>query len=110
MPFHPVALKVIAACWTIFVIVWLVAATSTKRAVYHESRRQRLRYSILLVGAYLVLVNGGRLPLPLSARFVPRNNVIDLLGIILCIAGLGFAFWARFTLGRNWSGTITVKE
>ena len=29
---------------------------------------------------------------------------------ILCIAGLAFCVWARATLGRNWSGTITLKE
>ncbi len=29
---------------------------------------------------------------------------------ILCIAGLVFCVWARVTLGRNWSGTITLKE
>lgn len=26
------------------------------------------------------------------------------------LAGILFAIWARFYLGRNWSGTITVKE
>ena len=29
---------------------------------------------------------------------------------ILCIAGLLFCFWARAALGRNWSGTVTLKE
>jgi hypothetical protein len=30
-------------------VVWLLAAASTKRSVYRESRAQRLRYSILLI-------------------------------------------------------------
>jgi protein-S-isoprenylcysteine O-methyltransferase Ste14 len=28
----------------------------------------------------------------------------------LLAAGLGFAVWARVHLGRNWSGTVSVKE
>jgi protein-S-isoprenylcysteine O-methyltransferase len=26
------------------------------------------------------------------------------------VAGLGFSLWARFALGRNWSGTVTIKR
>ena len=33
-----------------------------------------------------------------------------ILGIALVAAGLGFAIWARLYLGRNWSGSVTVKE
>src|SRR5205823_12230299 len=29
--------------------------------------------------------------------------------VVLCIAGLAFCIWARFTLGRNWSGVVTLK-
>jgi protein-S-isoprenylcysteine O-methyltransferase Ste14 len=28
----------------------------------------------------------------------------------LCVIGLVFALWARVTLGRNWSGVVTLKE
>lgn len=110
MPSYFFTLNLIAACWIIFVVVWIVAATTTKRSVYRESTAQRLRYWILLVVAYLLLINGGRLPYPLDARIIPKNNLVAVIALILCVAGLGLAFWARFTLGRNWSGTITLKE
>ena len=32
------------------------------------------------------------------------------LSVVLTAMGIGFAAWARFTLGRNWSGTVTLKE
>jgi len=34
----------------------------------------------------------------------------QLVGILLCCAGVAFAFWARVHLGRNWSPVPTLKE
>ncbi len=31
-------------------------------------------------------------------------------GLALVVAGIGFAIWARFYLGGNWSSTVTVKH
>src|SRR6266850_5934883 len=110
MSAYPVAINTIRACWIIFMAVWLLAAISTQRSVYSESRAQRLRYSILLIAAYFLLIRGHRLPYPLSARVIPHMEVIAWAGAGLCVAGLGFCIWARVTLGRNWSGAVTLKE
>jgi protein-S-isoprenylcysteine O-methyltransferase Ste14 len=105
-----VAINTIWACWIIFLAVWLLAAISTKRSVYRESRAQRLRYSILLIAAYFLLITGHRLAHPLSARVIPHMEVIAWAGAVLCVAGLGFCIWARVTLGRNWSSAVALKE
>ena len=47
---------------------------------------------------------------PLNLRIIPRMDAIASIAVILCVAGLLFCIWARITLGRNWSGTITLKE
>jgi protein-S-isoprenylcysteine O-methyltransferase Ste14 len=104
------AINVINACWFVFVVVWAVAAASTKRSVYRESRAQRLRYWILLIIAYLLLINARRLPYPLSAHIIPHTEATAWTGAVLCIIGLAFTIWARATLGRNWSGAVTLKE
>jgi protein-S-isoprenylcysteine O-methyltransferase Ste14 len=104
------AINIITACWIIFFVVWLLAAVSTKRSVYRESRAQRLRYWVLLVIAFLLLINGRRLPYPLNVRIIPHLNVVACAGVVLCISGLAFSIWARVTLGRNWSGMVTLKE
>jgi protein-S-isoprenylcysteine O-methyltransferase Ste14 len=110
MSAYTLASNTVWACWLIFVAVWLLAAISTKRSVYRESRSQRLRYSILLIAGYFLLIRGHRLPYPLNAGVIPRLQIIAWAGVILCVAGLSFCIWARATLGRNWSGTITLKE
>jgi protein-S-isoprenylcysteine O-methyltransferase Ste14 len=107
---YSMALDIISACWILFVAVWLLAAVSTKRAVYRESRAQRLRYWVLLVIAYLLLLRGRQLPYPLNLRVIPHAASIAWAAAVLCMVGLAFALWARVTLGRNWSGVVTLKE
>jgi len=110
MQAYSLAAKIISGCWAVFITVWLLAAASTKRTVYRESRAQRLRYWVLLVIACLLLLYGRELPSPLSLRFIPRATPIACAAAFLCVPGLAFALWARVTLGRNWSGVVTLKE
>jgi len=110
MDSYKTALYVIRACWIIFLAVWILAAIWTKRVVYREGRAQRLAYSLLLfAGCYLVF-RAQRFNYPLNLRVLPANAVIAWIAAVLCLAGLGFSIWARFILGRNWSGTVTLKE
>ena len=63
-----------SSCWGVFIVVWLLAAISTKRTVYRESRAQRLRYMIpIMIGCYL-LFRGNRLPYPLNVRTMEIPN------------------------------------
>jgi protein-S-isoprenylcysteine O-methyltransferase Ste14 len=101
---------IIRACWILFSAIWLLAAASTKRSIYRESGGRRLRYWILLVLAFLLLTRGHQLPYPFNIRIISAMEVVQWMAGILCIAGLAFCVWARATLGRNWSGTITLKE
>jgi protein-S-isoprenylcysteine O-methyltransferase Ste14 len=85
---YPLALNIIGDCWILFAINWLIAAFWTKRSVYKESQR---------------------LSDPLNLRVIPHVDALVWTGVVLCIAGLTFCIWARFTLGRNWSGIVTFK-
>jgi protein-S-isoprenylcysteine O-methyltransferase Ste14 len=102
------AINVINACWLVFVVVWVVAAASTKRSVYRESRAQRLRYWILLVIACFLLIKGRRLPYPLGAHIILHTKATAWTGAVLCIVGLAFTIWAKATLGRSatWPGWL----
>ena len=110
MQAYPLALDIIRGCWLVFVAIWVLAAISTKRTVYRETRAQRLRYWVLLVIAYVLLLYGLRLPYQLNLDIVPHEATTAWAAAVLCVIGLAFALWARVTLGRNWSGTVTLKE
>jgi protein-S-isoprenylcysteine O-methyltransferase Ste14 len=102
--------NVIGICWGVFIVVWLLAAIFTKHTVYRESRAQRSRYVIPIVIGCWLLFRGYRLAYPFNLCIIPHSDALLLAAAILCICGVGFCFWARAVLGRNWSGTVTVKE
>jgi protein-S-isoprenylcysteine O-methyltransferase Ste14 len=109
MQAYPLALDIISGCWLVFVAIWVLAALSSKRTVYRESRTQRLRYWVLLVIAYVLLLYGWRLPYPLNLDIVAVATTA-WAAAVLCVIGLAFAVWARVTLGQNWSSVVTLKE
>src|SRR3954447_1688978 len=102
------ALKLASICWAVFFVVWVVAAFSTKRSVYRENRGQRLRYWVLLIAGCYLLFHRHRFSF--DVRLVPCTDVIAGSGAVACVLGLAFCIWARVTLGRNWSGAVTLKE
>src|SRR4030081_123288 len=106
----PLAKNIISACWGVFVVVWLLAALFTKRTVYRESGARRLRYMIPIAFGWYLLFRGHRLPRPFNVDIIPPTDAILVAAAILCLCGLGFCLWARAVLGRNWSGTVTLKE
>ena len=110
MQTYPSALNIISVCWILGAVIWLLAAFATKQSIYRESKAQRLRYAIpILLGGFL-LAKGQRMSDPLNHRVIPHLDVLAWIAAVLCIAGLAFCVWARFTLGRNWSGVVTLKE
>ncbi|HEY7002282.1 MAG TPA: isoprenylcysteine carboxylmethyltransferase family protein [Candidatus Udaeobacter sp.] len=110
IPAYSSAIGIVRICWMIFAMVWLLAATSTKRTIYRESAAERARYWILLAIAYFLVIRSDIFPPPLDWLVIPHTKSIAWSGACLCICGLVFAIWARVILGRNWSGVVTLKE
>jgi protein-S-isoprenylcysteine O-methyltransferase Ste14 len=102
-----VALKWI---WIVFVVCWLLAAFAQKRSIRRQSAGSRiLQMAIVLVALSPFFIADEKFGF-LQKYFLPHLPAIQNLGIAVMLAGCAFATWARFTLGRNWSGTVTVKE
>jgi protein-S-isoprenylcysteine O-methyltransferase Ste14 len=96
--------------WLVWAIYWCVAAIGTKRTRYRESVASRLLHIVPLLLGIALLVSpriAGRL---LSQRFLPVSATWFFVGFALTILGLGFSVYARFWLGGNWSGTVTLKD
>jgi protein-S-isoprenylcysteine O-methyltransferase len=107
---EPLARYIINACWILFIVVWLLAAISTKRTVYRQLGARRFAYLLPVVIGCSLLFRARRLAEPFNLSIIPHTDALLLGAVILCIVGLAFCFWARAVLGRNWSGTITLKE
>ncbi|NLR97793.1 isoprenylcysteine carboxylmethyltransferase family protein [Rhizobium sp. P38BS-XIX] len=100
----------IAACWIIWLAVWFFAALNAKKTVRHEDALSRLGNTLpILVGAILLSAHPAWLG-PFQVRLLPNDVTISVAGAVLTFIGLVFAVWARFHIGRNWSGVITLKQ
>ncbi|HWW33554.1 MAG TPA: isoprenylcysteine carboxylmethyltransferase family protein [Steroidobacteraceae bacterium] len=103
--------RLISWVWSAWALYWLVAAYGNKATRRREPFASRLIYMLALV-AGSVLIAWDRWPWgrALDEFFWPRSALSYLVGLAVLIVGLAFSVWARVHLGRNWSGTVTVKE
>lgn len=105
-----VTFPILPICWGIFFVVWVLAALFAKRTIYRQTGSERLRYMGVIVIAWFLLFRGHRFPYPFNVHIIARTDSIIVASSILCVLGLVLCLWARAVLGRNWSGTVTLKE
>jgi protein-S-isoprenylcysteine O-methyltransferase Ste14 len=100
----------IDALWIFFGLYWVVSAFKLKKTKKRESWSQRFRYVLPMVVAFYLLSEPRAHYGWLGARFVPASDAAAWVGVALTAAGVAIAIWARWHLGANWSGVVTLKE
>ncbi|MGA2549613.1 MAG: isoprenylcysteine carboxylmethyltransferase family protein [Burkholderiaceae bacterium] len=95
--------------WSAWCLYWIVSAARAKRTVRRESALSRLgHFGPLFFAAWLLWVV--RVPWAwLEVRLPFPELPAFWVGLALTVAGLLFSVWARIHIGRNWSGSVTVK-
>lgn len=87
--------------WGAFWLYWLVAATRAK----HGTRSGRVRLPGLTVIVLIVVARLFR-----TRGLAVHSPVLHVVGVILLVAGLGLAVWARIYLGHNWGMPMTRMD
>jgi protein-S-isoprenylcysteine O-methyltransferase Ste14 len=100
----------IPVLWLLWLAIWIVAAFGAKETRRRESLLSRLSYVVPMIVGGLVLGEPHAIGAALEQRFHAHTFGWFLIGLALVAAGLGFSVAARIWLGRNWSGTVTLKE
>jgi protein-S-isoprenylcysteine O-methyltransferase Ste14 len=100
----------IDALWILFGLYWIVSAFKLKKTKRRESWGQRFLYMLPLLAAFYLLSRPEAHYGWLGTRFVPASDAAGWVGVLLTAAGVAIAFWARWHLGANWSGVVTLKE
>ena len=95
---------IILACWAVFIAYWLIAGRASKRTLGDVWRGMTIRAVILLIGFVLLR---DQLRNVVRGAAHPTHPIV---GLVVCVAGLAFAIWARVHLGRNWGMPRAVKE
>ena len=99
--------------WAMLALVWLVGVLFTKKTVRTQPVGTRLFQMAVAALGFVLLSQQCQRWFPyewLFVRFTPQAATIAYTALLLTVAGCGFAIWARLTLGRNWSGRVTVKD
>ncbi|HTL11458.1 MAG TPA: isoprenylcysteine carboxylmethyltransferase family protein [Bdellovibrionota bacterium] len=96
--------------WFLLGVVWIVSAFFTRRTARRESALNRAIH-LLTVAVPLMMLFTPMADVPFVGEdLLGESPVREIAGIALNALGLAFAIWARYHLGKNWSGTVTVKE
>lgn len=95
--------------WLTWLLYWVISALGAKTTQRRESLLSRLSHVLpLLIGVALIV--WPRVPWDwLSLPLLPHRQLTYAVGVALVMLGLAFTVWARLHLGRNWSGTVTLK-
>ncbi len=102
----------LAWIWIGVTAIWVVAAFGNKPVAKRERAPSRFVQLIFMILAAELMVRPERwnfLPV-LRERLLPETPVVGWISLAITSAGMAFALWARFYLGRDWSGTVTVKQ
>jgi len=95
--------------WWAFLIYWIVSASRLKQVKTEEAPNDRLLHIVIMVVAFCFLFRGDFGFGILGARFVAYATGVQYAGVALTWLGIAFAIWARYCIGSNWSGRVTVK-
>ena len=95
--------------WFVFIIVWLITALRAKRTMRRPVGLWIFRTAVILI--VILAVEFERSGVRSIAWWVPATNpFLQIVGLVLMIAGIATAFWARYYLGRNWGMPMSLKE
>jgi len=103
------AFVIASRTWLVWVIFWMAMAFLSKSTKRRETRAQRLEHAIPALLGFLLIFRAGSGGGWLTRLVMPDNETLMAIGVALTMLGLLFTVWARFALGSNWSGTVTIK-
>ena len=103
-------MRLLLLLWFAWGVFWMASAVSHKATRRRESPASRLLHIVPLTLGGMLLAWYDMPGAWLAQRLWGRSLTAWWVGFALLGAGLAFSVWARVHLGRNWSGSVTVKE
>jgi protein-S-isoprenylcysteine O-methyltransferase Ste14 len=89
---------------------WIINALKVKSTAQRQSRISRFIYLLFMVSGFTIIYAKVFAIGIFGDQVIPKNDITGAIGLAICISGVAFAIWARYTLGTNWSGEVTLKK
>ena len=103
-------LRLSSWAWLILLSYWIYSGMKTKMTIRKQNTVSRISHLILVISAF-ALIYEDRMGIGiLGYRFYPHKTMMELAGLLINLAGIGFSVVARIWLGSNWSAMVTVKQ
>jgi protein-S-isoprenylcysteine O-methyltransferase Ste14 len=100
---------VIEGLWLVLGVYWVVTAPRGQAKKSSEAAGVYGLHMAMMVASCALLFSG-RLGVGfLGWRFIARNPAVTATGIVVTLAGVSFAVWARKHLGENWSARPEIR-
>lgn len=96
--------------WYALIAIWFAAGLLTKRTVRRQRSSSRWLQTVISAAGLLLLFSQHVRFGILGWRLIPSSAAAGWMGAGIAVAGCLLALWARVTLGRNWSGDVTLKQ
>ena len=96
--------------WILLFAYWTIASLFVRKTKSAEPILPRLQYFFLYLAFYLIFSRSGYYLLHGPVYRTGWVNWVVYPGLTMVAAGFAIAIWARVSLGRYWSGIITLKE
>jgi protein-S-isoprenylcysteine O-methyltransferase Ste14 len=104
------AARAFEVVWIAWGVIWLLAAFWSARTRVLQPTRDRLLNSVPVILGGILLFSSSSVDSAWGRVVLPLTPMVVWVGFGATVAGLLFAIWARCTLGRMWSGRVTLKE
>jgi protein-S-isoprenylcysteine O-methyltransferase Ste14 len=95
--------------WAVFWIYWIAAAIRTRSPAKRKQNGLSFRTCLILIAVLWVILIQLVAPDTMLETVIPQGIASTSAGLIIALAGMSFAFWARVHLGKNWSGSPAIK-
>lgn len=108
--------SITAWLWATFVLCWLILGQFNKKASRGTPFWAGWGARIAIIVGVLVFVPFRRHGITGIITSISRSLPVHpgvtgrWVGVGLCLAGLGFAVWARVYLGRNWGMPMSLRQ
>lgn len=96
--------------WQLLLVVWVVMWFGMKKAKKLEGWGERAQHALMVTLGFWLLYGGLNNWGGLNYRLGPNVPWMWTTGLALTAFGVGISIWARFSLGSNWSGMVTLKN